>query len=73
MIQVNYYQVNVTILQDVEGHNGEVKQKKVQEIYIVKSDSPESAINLLKEDFSTCPFEWSVKSMKVIKLSGIIE
>lgn len=71
--EVKYYQVNVTILQDTEGKNGETKHKKVQEVYIIKSDSPENAIELLKEDFSTCPYEWSVKSMKVTKIAGIID
>jgi len=72
MNQTNYYQAGVTVLQDTEDKNGALKQKKVQEVYLIKADSPEKAIEMLKEDFSTCPYEWSVKSLKVTKISGVL-
>ena len=73
MEKTSYYQVNVTVFQETEGKNGEIKIKKVQEVYLVRADHPENALASIKTEFSTCPYEWCVKSMKVLKLAGIIE
>jgi len=69
----NYFQANVTILQEVEGKNGTPKTRKVQEVYIIKADSPEKAMTVLRDEMTACPFEWSIKSLKMTKITGIIE
>ena len=71
-----YYQVKVQVLQeDGVKKNGDVKFKKVNEVYLVKSNDgkPEEAHTKVIEDMKVCPYEWKITQISESSVCTVID
>ena len=69
-----YYKVTVKVEVD-EGmkKNGEPKVKKHKEVYLVTNcGSTQEAADVVEEEFKACMDEWSIESVKAVKLDSIL-